>query len=166
MVLLLPISSSQKDAGQLEPQNAMTSTPAAQIWFASAAQWPLQFCSIFLRYGFSVNNVLRKTEVEAVPRTKSRRVRCTNLGCAAFQENIDRDLNVATKNIVRAGRAKRRNEEKQPDLQHPGRHQKRMQWFQQHDLGLTFVRPRWKRLADSCPCPGTSAGVARSPSHM
>lgn len=53
------ICSSQKHAGQLEPQNAMTSTPAARIWFASAAQWPLQFCSIFLRYGFSVNNVLR-----------------------------------------------------------------------------------------------------------
>ena len=107
-----------------------------------------------------------KTEVEAVPRTKSRHVGDTNLGCAAFQENIDRDLNVATKSMVRAGRAKRRNEEKQLDLQHPGRHQKRMQWSQQHDLGLTFVRPRWKRLADSCPCSGTSAGVARSPSHM
>ena len=53
------ICSSQKHAGQLEPQNAMTSTPAARIWFASAAQWPLQFCSIFLRYGFSVNNVVR-----------------------------------------------------------------------------------------------------------
>jgi len=32
----------------------------------------------------------RNAEVEAVPRTKSRRMRCTNLGCAAFQGNIDR----------------------------------------------------------------------------
>jgi len=53
----------------------------------------------------------RKVEVEALLRTKSRCMRCTNLGCAALHRNIDRDLDVETKNIVRAGKAERRNEE-------------------------------------------------------
>ena len=53
----------------------------------------------------------RKVEVEAILRTKSRCMRCTNLGCAALHRNTDRDLDVETKNIVRAGKAERRNEE-------------------------------------------------------
>ena len=53
----------------------------------------------------------RKIEVEADLRTKSGCMRFTNLGCAALHRNIDRDLDVETKNIVRAGRAEQRNEE-------------------------------------------------------
>ena len=68
--------------------------------------------------------------MEAVPETKSRRMRCTNLGCVAFQGNINKDLDVATKNIVQAGRAERCNEERPLDLQRPPRHQKRVQWRQ------------------------------------
>jgi hypothetical protein len=108
----------------------------------------------------------RKAEVEAVPRTKGGRMRCIDLGCAAFQGNIDRDLDVATKNMVRAGRVERRNEGRPLDLQRRQRQQTRVQWRQHYDHGLTFVRPWWKRPADSCPYSSTSSGVVLSLCHM
>ena len=68
-------------------------------------------------------------------------MRCTTLGSAACQGNIDRDLDVATRNMVRAGRADPRNEERLPDVQHPPRHQKQVLWRQQRAHGLTFAQP-------------------------